>query len=616
MDPALAIAPEQGEEEDFRTLVDLAPDAVFVTGPGRRVAYVNAAACELMRARRSGLLGQRLDALLPFPWPKAGDGDATLPAPVIPAALRRADGSSIPVQVSARVLAGGRVQAWVRDVSSRKDLEHSLGTNERMLQTIFDLLPVGIWMADASGRIVANNPAAKRIWNGARYVELGEYGEYQGWWVATGEPIAPQEWALARAVTKGETSSGELVRIQCFDGSFKTIINSGAPLRNEHGEITGAIVVNEDITLLHEAQEKRRASEDLLRTVFDLLPVGLWIVDREGRITLANPAAEHIWSGPQAVAGTQSVAYQAWWVESGEPIADQEWALARALRGETSHNELIRIRCFDGSTKTIINWAAPIRSATGDIMGAIGASEDVTSLQYTQEQLRSAVRDRERILAVVAHDLRNPLMALMAHAGVVDMVSRRLPGAEKLAAEAATIVDISKRMSGLVRDLLSVGAAGTGGHHMLDLGTVAPEMLMQRAAEAIRPLLAEKGLALETSPAAGLPMLRADADRILRVLGNLLDNALKFTEPPGRVTMAVKSISAGLLFTVANSGPAVPAAELDTMFQPFWQAQSNRAGTGLGLAICRSIVEAHGGTIWAEPAVGQRLRVCFVLPRT
>ena len=73
-----------------------------------------------------------------------------------------------------------------------------------------------------------------------------------------------------RALAKGETSVGELIRIQCFDGSFKTIINSAAPLRDEGGRVTGAIVVNEDITALHEAQEKQRASEQLLRTVIDL----------------------------------------------------------------------------------------------------------------------------------------------------------------------------------------------------------------------------------------------------------------------------------------------------------------------------------------------------------
>lgn len=509
------LAPQREQvDEDFRALIDLAPDAVFLARLSGQLIYANEAACALSDYARSELLGLPIDRLLAVKWP--GTGKEGLEAPwqrgrldAVETRLRRADGSWLEVEVNARVLAGGKIQAWVRDISRRA------------------------------------------------------------------------------------------TQARCI----------------ENGEITGAIVVNEDTTLLHEAQEKQRAGEELLRTVFNLLPVGLWIVDREGKITFANPAAEHMWSGDHYVGPAHHVAYKAWWVETGEPIADEEWALARALQGETSHSELIRIQCFDGSTKTMMNWATPIRSGTGEIIGAIAANEDVTSLQYTQEQLRSAVRERERILAVVAHDLRNPLAALRAHAAVVDLAARRLPGGEKVVAQAALIVDIGRRMSGLVNDLLSIGAAGAGGHHMLALSPVSPASLLARAADAVRPLMAGKDLALEIKPADKLPALRADVDRILRVLGNLLDNALKFTAPQGRVSMAAKSTTAGILFTVANSGPAVEATELEVMFQPFWQAQSDRAGTGLGLAICRSIVEAHGGTIWAEPAGGQRLRVCFVLPR-
>jgi PAS domain S-box-containing protein len=535
--------------------------------------------------------------------------------------IARPDGSRIPIMCCAGPIRGadGTITAGVavfQDATERKRLEHTLGANERMLQTIFDLLPVGIWRADQSGQIIGNNPAAQRIWEGARYIDLSQYGQYKGWRVDTGEPIAAEDWALARAITHGETTPGELVRIQCFDGSFKTIINSGAPLRDDNGDITGAIVVNEDITLLHEAQVKQRAGEELLRTIFNLLPVGLWVADRDGNVTFTNPAAEHIWSGEHFARPAQGVEYKAWWVETGQPIGRDDWALARALRGETSHSELIRIQCFDGSSKTILNWAAPIRSDDGEIVGAIALNEDVTALQYTQEQLRSAVRERESILAIVAHDLRNPLTALRAHAAAAHLAAGRLPGGEKVVSQAASIADIGKQMSGLVSDLLSVGAAGAGGHHMLALSPVNPASLLAQAADAVRPLAADKQLILEIKPADGLPALRADVDRILRVLGNLLDNAIKFTEPQGRISISAKSATTGIMFSVSNSGPAVAAADLDAMFQPFWQAdRSNRAGTGLGLAICRSIVEAHGGTIWAEPAEGKRLRVCFVLPR-
>jgi signal transduction histidine kinase len=100
------------------------------------------------------------------------------------------------------------------------------------------------------------------------------------------------------------------------------------------------------------------------------------------------------------------------------------------------------------------------------------------------------------------------------------------------------------------------------------------------------------------------------------VFSNLLDNALKFTAARGRITLAAETVAGGVKFSVANSGRALARKELDAMFQPFWQAgRKDRRGAGLGLAICRSMVEAHGGSIWVEPARGERVRVCFVLPR-
>jgi signal transduction histidine kinase len=174
---------------------------------------------------------------------------------------------------------------------------------------------------------------------------------------------------------------------------------------------------------------------------------------------------------------------------------------------------------------------------------------------------------------------------------------------------------MSRRMSGMVEDLLAVAVATTGGVSMLSLAQVAASGLLARAAEAARPLLARQGLELELSVTGELPQVTADADRILRVFANLLDNALKFTSPPGRITLSAERTAGGVRFMVANSGEALAPEQLRAMFKPFWQAGRDRRGAGLGLSICRSIVEAHGGSIWAEPAAGQRVRVCFVLPR-
>jgi PAS domain S-box-containing protein len=140
-----------------------------------------------------------------------------------------------------------------------------------LLQEMVDQLPVGIFLTDASGRIVLANPAARRIWGGVRLVGPERYDEYEAWWPDTGERIEPEQWAGTRAIRRGERTLGEVVRIRAFDGKDKTILNSTVPLRDERGVIQGALVVNEDVTHLRETEDALRqavaAREDVLRIV-------------------------------------------------------------------------------------------------------------------------------------------------------------------------------------------------------------------------------------------------------------------------------------------------------------------------------------------------------------
>jgi len=126
-----------------------------------------------------------------------------------------------------------------------------------LLHEILAILPVGVWVMDETGKILYGNPAAQRIWAGAHYVGLEQFSEYKGWWVSTGKRIEAEEWAAARAIRKGETSTDEEVEIECFDGTRKIILNSAAPIRGEENRIVGAIIVNHDIT------ERKRFEEQL-----------------------------------------------------------------------------------------------------------------------------------------------------------------------------------------------------------------------------------------------------------------------------------------------------------------------------------------------------------------
>jgi len=126
-----------------------------------------------------------------------------------------------------------------------------------LLRNVVDILPVGVWIMDETGKILYGNSAGHRIWAGARYVGVEQFAEYKGWWVATGKRIEAEEWAAARAIRKGETSIDEEVEIECFDGTRKIILNSAMPIRDGENRIVGAVIVNHDIT------ERKRFEEQL-----------------------------------------------------------------------------------------------------------------------------------------------------------------------------------------------------------------------------------------------------------------------------------------------------------------------------------------------------------------
>ena len=127
-----------------------------------------------------------------------------------------------------------------------------------LLRNVVEILPVGVWIMDQDGKILYGNPAGHRIWAGARYVGVEQFGEYKGWWVATGKRIEPEEWAAARAIRNGETSIDEEVEIECFDGTRKIILNSAMPIRDDDGNIVGAVIVNHDITERKRFEERLR----------------------------------------------------------------------------------------------------------------------------------------------------------------------------------------------------------------------------------------------------------------------------------------------------------------------------------------------------------------------
>jgi two-component system cell cycle sensor histidine kinase/response regulator CckA len=158
-------------------------------------------------------------------------------------------------------------------VDRSRNLE-ALGQSTRLLQQVLETLPVGVWVVGSTGRIVYGNAAGQQLWGAARYVGIDGFDQFKGWWLESGRPIAPDEWAAARALRSGEISLNELIRIQGFDGSERVVLNSAVPITGAGGRIEGAIVLNQDVSDQRAAEEALRRSEEQLRQAQKMEAVG------------------------------------------------------------------------------------------------------------------------------------------------------------------------------------------------------------------------------------------------------------------------------------------------------------------------------------------------------
>ncbi|MDQ7091369.1 MAG: PAS domain S-box protein [Methylococcales bacterium] len=151
-----------------------------------------------------------------------------------------------------------------QDITRHKLMEQSLRESKQLMQSVMDILPVGLWILDAQGNILQGNPTAKKIWAGERYVGMLEYDKYKAWCLETKKQLESSNWAATKAITQGEASLDEELEIECFDGVHKIINNSVVPLFDDQHQVKGAIVVNRDIT------SKKQAEEELKRSNADL----------------------------------------------------------------------------------------------------------------------------------------------------------------------------------------------------------------------------------------------------------------------------------------------------------------------------------------------------------
>jgi PAS domain S-box-containing protein len=347
-----------------------------------------------------------------------------------------------------------------------------------------------------------------------------------------------------------------------------------------------------------------RQTEVLLSSVGD----GIYGVDHEGRVTFINPSgARALGYEPHDLHGRSAHDRFHAPDADGRPFPWEGCYVADAIReGMLATAEADVYVRADGTSFPVEITASPVIDEDR-LQGAVVAFRDVT-------QRREVDRMKDEFLSVVSHELRTPLTSIRGSLGL--LASGKLGELTPRAGSMVTIaLQSSERLTRLINDLLDIERIESGNRPM-EVTAHDAHQLLAAAAKHIDGLATSVGVRVEVGACAGRVL--ADEDGIMQTLTNLLGNAIKYSDPGGTVVLDATEGEGLVLFRVRDHGRGIPADKLESIFERFEQVDSSDArqkgGTGLGLAISRSIIERHGGRIWAESELGVGTTVLFTLP--
>ncbi|MCC6614168.1 MAG: PAS domain S-box protein [Anaerolineae bacterium] len=395
-----------------------------------------------------------------------------------------------------------------------------------------------------------------------------------------------------------------------------------------------------DITERKQTEEALERNSELLRTVLDNLPVGVWITDERGKIIQANPAGLHIWAGVRFVGPEAYSEYKGWWTATGEPIQTDEWATSRAIAtGEAVLNDEIEIECFDGTHKFIMNSAVPIRDSHQELMGVVIVNQDVTeikraeiALKTSNDYLQQANEEVQRFAYIVSHDLRSPLINLKGFSAIlktalgqlVDMSDAIPAGLDETEQKTWQVVTEEKiptalrfintavdRMDGFTTAILKLSRVG---RQQLNYETVSVTSVVDHIIQSLAAQIQEQGIQVIIDE---LPEIEADPIVMDQILGNIITNAIKYLDPerPGRVSVFAERKDQQIVFHVQDNGRGIAEVDNDKIFAPFRRAgQLTVEGEGMGLAYVQALVKRHGGRIWFTSTPGVGSTFSFMIP--
>lgn len=482
-----------------------------------------------------------------------------------------------------------QLQGQEYEARERQRIEDSLRQSEQRFARFMRHLPGLAWIKDAEGRYVFANDAAVAAFQVARDALYGKTDD---------EVFPPETAAQFRANDRRalETEGGIQVveTLEHADGIVHHSLVNKFPIPGGPGEqvLTGGIAI--DITEQQRLQREASNSERVYRAIGESIDYGVWVCDPEGRNVYASESFLRL------VGLTQQECSNFGWGSVLHP-EDAERTIAawkECVRTRGVWDIEHRFRGVDGNYHPVLARGVPVRDDDGRIICWAGINLDISRIKQAEHALRDVDRRKDEFLAMLAHELRNPLAPLRSG---LDLLT--------LGDGSPEVIELMERqMEQLVRlvdDLLDVSRIMRG---RIELRRVPVELaqVIARAFETARPLIDAQRHQLTQSLPPRPVWLDADPVRLAQAVANLLNNAAKYTDPGGQIWLSAEVREGDVCISVRDSGIGIDSGLLPHVFELFTQAERtidrSQGGLGIGLTVVRSLVEMHGGTVSASSA--------------
>jgi PAS domain S-box-containing protein len=646
------------ERRRMTSLVESISDGFFALDRDWRFSFVNRKAAELLQAPAESLFGQRFQ-----------EAAHALHTPTLQSEMARSLRENATIEFHG---AGAQPKSWlafhiypaenglaiyIQDVSDRHHAEEERRISEAKFTGIVSIASDAIISTNSSQEILNFNRGAEEIFGYAAAEVIGENlsmllpqkfrDAHRGHVRGFGEsPVAARRMGERREIS-GRRKNGEefpaeasISKLQAGDDWVFTVVLRDISERKRYERTQ---------RLLAEAGNALASSLDVGATLDSVTALAVpemadWCViyareQNRGivRVALAHRDSEmndRLLSAAldRAVSNDQHPVHRV--VETGEPLVLRNLSEEQLLAMAEGENHAALLREVGAQSAIIIPMTAR-GETTGAISffrsGAVKPYDDedvVLALEVTRRAAlaldnarlyraaRAAIEARDDVLAVVSHDLGNPLSAIRI--GTTLLLSS-VPVEERETGGWKHIVGIrnsAEQMERLIKDLLEVKRIEAG-QLAVDRARVAVAPLIAEAIELLSPIAEGKRIVLVPKLNGAVPPVFADRERLLQAFSNLVGNAVKFTPEGGEIRILAKSRGDDVLLTVSDSGIGIAPEDVPHVFDRYWQAHTRRKGRqgiGLGLVIVRGIVEAHGGRVWVESEIGKGSQFHFTVP--